>query len=172
MEFAIQSLQELLKNAVLQNWPLSIIKKVFYGDPVLINESSLPAITISPSSSDYVQAGSRYDEKTHNIEIRIVYNMKSFLNSDKNDAEYTELKQIRTIIQQAEQTNNIEETQNYTVCWTIQKNPKLPYVVSWKTYYACELAKVVSVQYWQDTARGFPTYEAIINVSCTAIGDR
>ena len=109
-------MQELFNNAVLQTGKLSDIKKVFYGDPVLINESSLPAITISPSSSDYSLRGSRYDEKTHNIEVRIVYNMKSFLNPNKDSTEYTELKQIRTLIQQVEDTNNVQETQNNTVC--------------------------------------------------------
>jgi hypothetical protein len=38
----------------------------------------LPAIAIQPISTDYVQRGSRYDQKEHTIEIRLVYNQKDY----------------------------------------------------------------------------------------------
>jgi hypothetical protein len=79
MKNAITAIQQIFKNAISQpSSPLNSVKKVFFGDPVLIPETDLPALTIQPISSNYSQRGSRYDEKTHTIEIRLVYNQKQY----------------------------------------------------------------------------------------------
>ena len=52
----VTALQEIFKSATLNvDSPLFGIKKVYFGDPVLIPASSLPAITISPKEDQYVR---------------------------------------------------------------------------------------------------------------------
>lgn len=79
MERIILAVQELLQNAV--NQPDSLIgdiKNVIYGDPIVIQDTELPSITISPIRSDYEHRGSRYDQVMHQVEIRLIYNAKDF----------------------------------------------------------------------------------------------
>lgn len=83
MKNIITSIQQLLKNAVIQSGsPLADIKRVYWWDPIDIPESSLPALTIQPWQSVYLQRGSQYDQKTHTIEIHLVYSAKAYLDSN------------------------------------------------------------------------------------------
>lgn len=83
MQKVISAIKQLLEISTQNNdSPLKDIKKVFFGDPILIPESDLPAITIQPISSDYTMRGSQYDQKNHRIEIRLLYNAKMYM--DKN----------------------------------------------------------------------------------------
>lgn len=79
MKNVILAIKELLEASVADsNSPLHNIKKVFFGDPMVIPESDLPAIAIQPVSTDYVMRGSRYDQKQHTVEVRLVYNQKQY----------------------------------------------------------------------------------------------
>jgi len=83
MKNVILAIQSLLKSAIEQNnSPLEWIKRVYFGDPVLIPLSSLPALTVQPITSEYLMRWSRYDQKKHTVEIRLVYNMKSYFGSE------------------------------------------------------------------------------------------
>jgi hypothetical protein len=66
---------------------LKLIKKVYFGDPIKIPEDDLPAIAIQPISSDYKLRGSRYDEKTHTVEIRLISNKKYFFTTSQSEPE-------------------------------------------------------------------------------------
>ncbi len=168
MDKIMKAIQELLKATVANSSsPLNDVKKVFYWDPQVIPESDLPALTIAPVSSDYDPRGSRYDEKTHEIEIRLVYNAKSVFGVDSED----KLTSQEEIIAKMEWTAN-QETSVLTVCWTIQANPMLPYDDSWTLCLASSLALVSNVSYWAKNSRAFPTYEAVATVSAKAIGNR
>lgn len=79
MQTVISAIKGLLDTTVSNSSsPLHDVKKVFFGDPMIIPESDLPAIAIQPISSDYVMRGSRYDEKVHTVEIRLIYNQKQY----------------------------------------------------------------------------------------------
>ena len=79
MKNVILAIKELLEASVANSQsPLYWVKKVFFGDPMVIPESDLPAIAIQPVSTDYVMRGSRYDQKQHTVEIRLVYNQKQY----------------------------------------------------------------------------------------------
>jgi hypothetical protein len=83
MSEPITALQEMLKGATINaSSPLFGIKKVYFGDPVLIPASSLPALTISPKEDIFDRRGSRYDQKNHKIEIRLVYNQRDFFGAE------------------------------------------------------------------------------------------
>lgn len=79
MQTVVSAIKSLLDASVVTSGsPLSDIKKVFFGDPVLIPENDLPAIAVQPVSTEYEMRGSRYDQKLHTIEIRLVYNAKQY----------------------------------------------------------------------------------------------
>jgi len=162
----ITAIQEILKAAVANvASPLYWIKKVYFGDPVLIPESSLPAVTISPKSDNYVRRWSRYDQKEHSIEIRLIYNQKDFFGKEWTDAEKVSV--IEDALLKVGETTT-HATDALTICWLIQKNNTLQYV--W--WYAADDARVTGVTYSLTSVRWFPTYEAIVEVLVTVIGDR
>lgn len=79
MQKAIAALKQVLENTVANSLsPLHDVKIVFFGDPVLIPESNLPALIVHPLNSQYLMRGSRYDQKTHNIMVSLVYNQKQY----------------------------------------------------------------------------------------------
>ncbi len=78
---AIKQLLETAKEAA--GSPLADIRRVYYGDPVTVHENILPVIFVQPIRSDYVKRGTRYDQKEHTVELRLVYNAKSFF-GEKN----------------------------------------------------------------------------------------
>ena len=87
MDKVITAIQAIINAAVTEQvrtsiGPLQGIKKVFYGDPIKIPETSLPAIIIQPITTNYIMRGTRYDQKECNVEIRIVINRKDFLSAD------------------------------------------------------------------------------------------
>lgn len=83
MDKVIVAIKQLLENSISQtNSPLKDIKCVFDGDPIKIEEDRLPALVVREVSDSFEMRGSRYDEKTHNVEIVLVYNQKQFFNSN------------------------------------------------------------------------------------------
>ena len=171
MEQSIIAIKQLLATSVSKNTsPLSDIRKVFFGDPMTIPESDLPALAIQPISTDYTMRGSRYDEKLQNIEIRLVYNAKAYFGQSalENDKVFA----VEDAMKKVEMSNDDHETTAFTVCGTIQKNPTLPYTDGGNTFNACEIAQVTNVNYALSTNRGFPTYEVTTTVKIRAIGDR
>lgn len=160
------ALQEMLKDASLNvSSPLFWIKKVYFGDPVLIPASSLPALTISPKEDIFDRRGSRYDQKNHKIEIRLVYNQRDFFGAEWSDEEKVAIV-ADCLAKIGEVTDH--STDALTVCWLVQNNPSLSY----SGWYASEDCNVVSVTYWLTSERWFATYEAVVEVMVKVIGDR
>lgn len=170
MDIVITAIKELLESSVSQtSSPLNDIKRVFYWDPITIPQSNLPALCIQPIWTEYILRGSRYDQKKHTIEIRLIYNTKSYFS--ENPA-IDKVEAVEDAIKKVEEWNLSHETANYTVCGTIQKNTTLPYTYSSTIKNACELARVKSVNYTFSDARGFPTYEVITIVEADVIWNR
>lgn len=165
MDSVIKAIQQLLKNASVQaGSPLYGIKKVFYWDPITIAATSLPALAIQPVNTEYIQRGSQYDQKRHSIEIRLIYNVKSFF-SETPDIE--KIRSVEDSINKIEKSTNFE-TINYSVCGTIEKNPTLPF----DAVNTCELAKIKNVSYSFSESRGFPSYEVVVTVEADVIWNR
>lgn len=162
----ITAIQEILKAAVAdESSPLNWIKKVYFGDPVIIPESSLPALCVIPKSDEYDRRWSRYDQKEHIIEIRLVYNQKSYFGKSQSDPENVFVVED-ALLKIGEVSSH--STDALTVCWLIQQHPTLQY--SW--WYASEDCRVLSVTYELTEMRWYNTYEAIVQVRVTVIGDR
>lgn len=245
MEKVISAIQQLIQwISIDSNSPLFWTKKVFFGDPIKIPESDLPAVTIQPISTNYTKRGSRYDMKEHNIQIRVVYNANTYMGSNLwakitvdsasraswettfnavwhglsvwstvqidwtnqsfvwsfkvtqivnansfkvaminnpwayawgctiQSSDETKVFAIQDAIRKTEWLWNNHETSGLSICWVIQKNPYLPLTTWWQTVNTSENSSVTSVDYTFWTQRWFPTFETVVNVDVTLIGDR
>lgn len=86
MQKVVSAIKWLLDASVADNSsPIHDIKKVFFGDPLVIPENDLPAIAIQPVNTEFTMRGSRYDQKTHTIEVRLVYNQKQYFGKNLGD---------------------------------------------------------------------------------------
>lgn len=162
MNLVLLAIQQLLKASVANvNSPLNNIKQVFYGDPILIPDKSFPSITISPLSTEVTLRWSQYDQRKTQVEMRLVYNVKSFFSENPiND----QVKQVQSVVEKIEWG----ATRWLGIIDVIQENSTLPY--NWTP--TCQLAKVTTVNYVFSTDRGFPTYEVVINVEVNIIINR
>jgi hypothetical protein len=151
------------------------VKSVYWGDPVKIPESDLPAFVVMPISSDYTRRGSRYDQKLHTVEIRLVYNMRSYAQSGSIVDDVRKVNSIEQAMRIVEQTSGTTMgTQIDTLCGLIQANPTLTFLpkLSETSQVASVDSKVRRVNYVFNSARGFPTFEVIVSIETRAIGDR
>jgi len=83
MQKVVSAIKQLLEASVADDQsPLYGIKRVFFGDPMIIPESDLPALAIQPMSTDFALRGSRVDQKTHTVEIRLIYNQKDYFGAN------------------------------------------------------------------------------------------
>lgn len=249
MEKVLLAAKQLLENSIVQSWsPLSTIKRVYFGDPIMIPLSSLPALIVRPKSTQYTPRWSQYDQKQYNFEILLVYNQSSYYWSYKwselNISSASWLAWIATIttstthdifvwsdvtilsidptaynwtykvtgvpsstsfeiaiatnpwsyvswwkarkddvttvfavkdsITKVENNDALPsfETEQYTVTWTIQKNPTLPYNDGLNTYATAVFASVRSVDYVFSNNRWFPAYEVIVTADATVVDNR
>lgn len=84
MDKVLLAIQQLLEISVGTSWsPLAAVKRVFFGDPITIPISSMPALIVRPKSTEIDPRGSRYDSKKYNIEICLVYNQATYYGSYK-----------------------------------------------------------------------------------------
>lgn len=150
------------------------VKIVYFGDPIQIPESCHPAICVQPADTNYEKQGSRYDTKTHLIEIRLVDNIKNYLaTSPSNNAK--KVMSVYTFAQMMEKSDANQKVNALSICGLMQNNQTLPYLDPENSDAAATAARGVavrSVNYVFNTARGYPTYEAICTVEVTSIGDR
>ena len=72
---AIKQLLDTARQAATTN-PLKEIKAVYYGDPVVIPQSNLPCLCIIPGTAQTVPRGSRYDSRTGEVRIKVVFTVK------------------------------------------------------------------------------------------------
>lgn len=83
MQKVVSAIKDLLAASVADtNSPLHDVKTVFFGDPMVIPESNLPAIAVQPINTEFQLRGSRYDQKVHTVEIRLIYNQKQYFGSN------------------------------------------------------------------------------------------
>ena len=166
MDKIILAIQQLLNTAVaVISSPIGDIKRVFYGDPVIIPESDLPSLAIQRIWTEYIQRGSRYDQKVHTVEIRLIYNAKDYFKSSYADV--NKVFAVEKSIKQIEDSSSRSVLAN-TVCGVIQKNQRLPY----NSVFMADLSRITTVTYNFSEERGFPSYEVTVTLVADAVGDR
>ena len=175
MDKVILALQSIISESVSQQatanvGPLKDIKAVYYGDPSQIADTYMPAIAIQPINSNFSLRGTRYDEKIHTIEVRIIINRKEYYTDQDASQKVTAVQDMANRIES--QWNN-EDVIHTSICGIIQNNLCLQYTNDLSQLVsAATLSKVVSVQYRFSTERGFPTYEGVVTLEVHTIWDR
>jgi len=61
------------------------IKSFYIGDPILIPDSSLPCISISPNVSEAAVADNQRDMRTHTIDISLIIDARQYFNKTPNE---------------------------------------------------------------------------------------
>lgn len=182
MNRIIEAIQQLLEAAVANSSsPLYYhattnpfgVRSVYFGDPIQVEKSSHPALIVHPVGTSYEARGSRYDRKIHSVEIRLVDNIDNYLATTPADVrKVTTVSRFGDMI---EKSNAAQSVASLTICGIIQNNANLPYLDpdnSDAQAYAADDAKIRAVNYVFNSARGYPTFEAIILVDVVAQGDR
>jgi len=70
--------------------PLQRVKRVYYGDPILIPETSLPAICILPQASSLSSRGTKYDQTDMQIRVKLVQNLKQDMGASGDNVKLAE----------------------------------------------------------------------------------
>ena len=169
----VEALVQLLRNTIAQtDTPLKDVKAVYWGDPVKIPLSSMPALIVHPVSSEYFRRGTRYDQKLHSVEIRLVYNISQYVKVTPDDA--FKVESVAQSFSAIESTvKGTMSTQLESLCGIIQAHPSLTYLDGEGVTQAASVdSKVRRVNYVFNGARGFPTYEVITTIETRAVGDR
>lgn len=162
MKDIITELQTLYKNAIsIPTSPLINIKKVFFWDPVIIPQSSLPAIAIQPLTTEYVHRWSRYDEKLHTIEVRLIYNAKSYFSETPT---WEKVECVADSIDIMEKTDVNRSTENYTIAWIIENDLTI--------WWTCQNVVLQNVRYSFSAERWFPSYEVVLSLQASVIANR
>lgn len=87
MDKILRAIQQLLKASIAAgSSPLEWLKRVYVGDPVQVPLDSQPCLIIKPISSDYSSRGTKYDSKTHTIQIILLYNQRDYYESRRGAA--------------------------------------------------------------------------------------
>jgi len=175
MDEIIQAIQQLLKAATLTpNTNLYGIKAVLYGDPRKIPATSLPAITVSPVRTDTLLRGSQYDQESHTIEIRLVYNARDFYESDTSKEIGDRVFAVQDAVKKmGKVVAGSHSVGGDSIRGILAKNLELPLTVSGTTTNTAETSRVISTSYPAlSNSRGFHTYEVILTLEATTIGDR
>ena len=80
MDKTISLLKEALKAKLSGK-----IKSWYVGDPVLIPDSAMPCIAISPNSSAIVVADNQRDTRTHKIDISVIIDARQYFGSTPSE---------------------------------------------------------------------------------------
>ena len=133
------------------------IKAVYLGDPGIINKSSLPAITVFPTSSTLEAKGvgpGGTDLVVHEVNIGLIWDLRDSF--DKRPEEVKIVKDLMETIFERDSSGNL---QNDTIIGSIRENITISGEVDFNDTFA--------IDYGVSDAREFPTLEAIITFEVT-----
>ncbi len=144
------------------------VKKVIYGDPYKLPEGDMPCITVSPIGTEYTSRGNQYDQKVHNVAIKLVYNAKAIFGKTYANPSEPTIHAIEEAVGITELTNANLETQAGCIMGVLRKNLSLPDGGN-KT---CETITINNVSYQKSNERAFPTYEVQISIDVIQVANR
>lgn len=156
----IEAIRALLKAKIATaTKPIKNIKKVYYGDPVLIPTADMPSICVMPSNNETTARGSRYDNRTGSITIKLVFNIKD----DMGGSDPEKIAWTQKAVQIMEEMDG-NKYHNESIMGILRSNPTLNGAV--------EIITANSIEYAFEWKRDTPTYEATMKVNFVWVGDR
>lgn len=144
----------------------SQVKRIYEWDPRQVAQNDTPAIIIRPSpstSSSYEKRGSQYNQVEHLIEVVVVYNMKQYYGSTKDEVVDTVIDMMKMC-----EWDWILANKRKSIIWILGENVCLN--IDWQN--VVQDIGPVSVNYNETTDRGFPSYEGVILLRAVKIEDR
>lgn len=94
----VDTLIELFK----ENLGTSLFKQYFFGDPVAVPQSMLPAIAIDLNRTSYELGPSYHDEVTHEVTIQLLFNKKD--DFGKPEGEVGVMRDLQNAVQARDET--------------------------------------------------------------------
>jgi len=156
----IEAIRTLLKNKIqTATKPINLIKKVYYGDPVLIPTADMPSICVIPGTNETSARGSRIDNRSGSIIIKLVFNIKDDMGgSDPEKIDWTQ-KAVKIMEEMDGGKYHAE-----SIMGILRNDPTLSGTV--------EMITANAIEYTFEGKRESPTYEATMKVNFIAVGDR
>ncbi|MCP4161774.1 MAG: hypothetical protein GY760_17005 [Deltaproteobacteria bacterium] len=146
MDKVISNLKTILDDERLKSdSPLSDIKRIYYGDPINIDEHNLPAIIINFPQWNYQQS-------LHcTLFIIIAYSQSTYLSDNPTDVVNT----VKNIVIQSEAIRDI-----------LKRNPNLA-INNDPLTSACDLSKITSIKPSYNSERDPYTFELVLTFEAT-----
>lgn len=170
----LEALRQLYEASIkVPDSALHGVKAVFYGDPVEVGESDLPALVVQPGVTDYnvSKSGTRYDRKVHNVEVKLLFSKSQYMS--KHPTDKRKVQGLYAAVRMAEQVDTSGKTAVTSVCGVIQSNPTLPYTDENGVARKASIGtQVQNVRYDFTVNRNTPIFEVIVAASAEVSGDR
>lgn len=126
METIIRGILEIISNAKTAApalSPIKSIKAMYFGDPIIINASNLPALIVMPISEQVSSRGTQYDQADSVIKIKLIQDLKQGLGtSTPTDNEMTEY--ALKIFEERDSNGKIKTS---SIIGALRAQPSLPY---------------------------------------------
>lgn len=155
---AVISILEAAKTAAPVGSPIKDVKAFFFGDPVLIPNSQLPAVVVMPDGEEVTARGTAYDQADSRIRVKLVQSVKGLLGQNSADPENVAM--AENAIRIFEARNADGSLSAYSVIGALRSDPSLKYqgksTADWNGAY--------SMDYGFTDVRGFVAFETSLSM--------
>ena len=169
MEKIIRGILEILeaaKTSAESTDPIKGVKSFFFGDPILIPASMLPAIVVAPVAESVSSRGTGLDQADATIKVKLVQNLKDDLGASAVDPENVKLTENAVrIFEQRDENGKIKPV---SIIGALRSQPELPYQGS----ASCQWNGSFSLEYGFTDSRGYVAFETNLNIIAKTISDR
>lgn len=175
MDLILEHLAALYGAAVdVEDSAIADIASIYEGEPHKLPESDLPALVLEPAGTTWrgtQKSGSQYDVREARVRARLIMKRKDFYAS--NYGEDGNAKKIfveEKAAEMTEATDNSQHTDVTSLCGVVQNNQTLKH----SGVRASSMCLVESVEYDAPPprARGFDSYEVVVDIVATIRGNR
>lgn len=168
MEPLILAIIDILKaarEAAPDTAPIKRVKRVFFGDPLIVAASDLPALVVMPVSQAVTARGTVLDQADATVKVKLVQTVKDSLGGD--DPETSGM--VRDAVRTFEDRDDSGKIAAWSVVGALRAKPRLTYgdgqsAVDWSGNYAVEYAFTAE--------RGFVAFETSLAIITKRISPR
>ncbi len=165
----MRGIKEILTAAQAAAQPtdaMSLVKSIFFGDPIIIPESMLPAIVVHPGTSNVTSRGTQMDQEDATIIIKLVQNLKDTLGASEIDSQNVKMTEIALDIFEERDSN--DTIKPVTIIGALRKQPEIPY----QGKSTCQWNGAFNTAYSFTDSRGYVAFETNMSILAKTISDR
>ena len=161
---AVISILKDARDAAPDDKPIKRVKRVFFGDPVLVAASDLPALVVMPVAQAVTARGTVLDQADSTIKVKLVQSLKDGLG--KEDPET--LSMVQDAVRTFEDRDDAGKVAAWSVVGALRAKPTLSLdrtaTADWSGNYA--------VEYGFTAERGFVAFETSLTIITKRISPR